>query len=301
MLTKTDILIVDDEMSVDFASSHHVAPIREMFEFDEFSARALEIANVSVMLRSEIHTHVSCAPGLSVRAVSNGFVVEGSSPGCSSGTCCFADSCIRLGTRSSACMGNSRSASWHVGPGSFFMEWIKYWKQLGVMRQFDALIAAIPLKPLQSAPTPDPSLPLSVLHCKNEPDSIRHYSKQTGLSLQETERRLNARLVEVVRANVPAGSELVVLTARTTDNPVLEALSKRNKISLLPKGRFREVNAMQDLRFATEFCNHVFIGNFSMANLRGSSFSYVIAKKMRNPGVRFVWLDLDDMGRNERF
>ena len=300
MLTNTDILIVDDDMSVDFASSHHVAPMREMFEFDEFCARALEISNVRVILRSEIHNHVSCDPGLSVRAASNGFVVEGAGCPKVSGSGPSSCSCIRLGKRNSACLGNSRSASWQVGPGSFYMEWIKHWHQLGVIAQFDALIAAIPLKPLKDS-IPPPGGLLSVLHCKNEADSIKHYAKQTGLSLHETERRLNARLVEVVLDNVPAQSQLIVLTARTAHNPVLETLSQRYKVSLLPKGRFREVNAMQDLRFATEFCNHVFIGNFSMANLRGSSFSYVIAKKMCNPGVRFVWLDLDNMGKTHSF
>ena len=54
----------------------------------------------------------------------------------------------------------------------------------------------------------------------------------------------------------------------------------------------REVNAALDLIIG-KHCNNIFIGNFNLENLNGSSLSYVLINHLKNKPITKVLIDLD--------
>jgi hypothetical protein len=60
---------------------------------------------------------------------------------------------------------------------------------------------------------------------------------------------------------------------------------------------YRDNNAIIDLLISKN-CNNIFIGNFNLKNLNGSTFSYYIAKLLKN-NIKKICVDLDHIYEDE--
>jgi hypothetical protein len=187
---------------------------------------------------------------------------------------------------------------WKVDPLKFrfYMAWLTHWP----IETFNALLRAMPLVVSSAAfESPHPNKPLSVFHCRNEPDSILHWSGQSRLSQAAFCDVLHRAYGDAILRHIPRDHHVLVLSYRVHDNPMLTFLRRHGytfTIQHKAAGKGRELNALQDLTTAIESCSGVFVGNFSMERMRGSSFTYTILQKMRRPNIKCVLFDLDGLG-----
>ena len=94
-------------------------------------------------------------------------------------------------------------------------------------------------------------------------------------------------------------NDLNIILSYSNNNKVINYLSINNyKYTFIPKKLYlgREMNALIDLLISKN-CNNLFIGNFNMNGLNGSSFSYLIAKKL-NGNIKCIFIDIDHIKDN---
>lgn len=134
--------------------------------------------------------------------------------------------------------------------------------------------------------------PVHLLHLRNEPDAIKWWSKQNGMSENMFEQLLNKKFIQCVNIFIPKTEQLIVITGRPENNPVLNVLHNQGYMILQCVKTYteREILALEDLSFA-ENCAHdgIFIGC-----KRGSTFSSCLLE----PRISFkksVHLDLDNI------
>ena len=86
----------------------------------------------------------------------------------------------------------------------------------------------------------------------------------------------------------------------STDNPVITFLKNHgytcyftDKLNI-----GREINALIDLNIG-KLCNNIFIGNFNLETLNGSTLSYYLINYF-NKKVKLALVDLDNITKNEK-
>jgi hypothetical protein len=128
-----------------------------------------------------------------------------------------------------------------------------------------------------------------------EPDAITHWSKQNKMTESQFAYALSKRYIDILTNNIQK-DDLTIILSGSTDNPVIGFLRNNGyNFSLTRKFyREREKNAIVDLLISKE-CNGVFVGNFNMTGLNGSTFSYFIAtiNNISSP----IMIDLDNLNR----
>jgi hypothetical protein len=156
---------------------------------------------------------------------------------------------------------------------------------------FDDILKNISYKSpvARSHPRPQPvNSKVNVIHLRLEPDAINHWSAMNGMNTETFRRTLEGLYIKSIKEHIqPTDYNIVVSNCQT--NAVLEFLRPYSVVKN-EKGPYRELNAIADLHLA-KLCNNVFIGNFNLEKLNGSTFSYYISQ-IASP-VKMVMIDLD--------
>lgn len=128
-----------------------------------------------------------------------------------------------------------------------------------------------------------------MLHLRNEPDGLQWWSARNRMSTRNFDLHLTKQYVRMVKEYIPTRDILLVLTARTTSNPVLDILEELGYTMVMCKKTFagRELAAIEDLDFAQKHTNGMFLGC-----RKGSTFSACMLRyRVQYRGE--VHLDLD--------
>jgi hypothetical protein len=132
---------------------------------------------------------------------------------------------------------------------------------------------------------------INVIHLRLEPDAIMHWSKINNMNPYEYKTAIESKYIDTIQKYLNKNDATIILTY-STDNIVIEYLKKNGYIyyvnTKLPE-LGREQNAIIDLVISTR-CNNIFIGNFTVDTLSGSTFSYYI-KQLTN--AKYISIDLD--------
>jgi hypothetical protein len=139
---------------------------------------------------------------------------------------------------------------------------------------------------------------INVMHLRLEDDALEYWGKINNMSTDDYKTYLENKYINLIINHINKGDETIILSYYS-NNRVVEYLKTNNfKYHFVTKKKWygREQNAIIDLLVA-EHCNNVFIGNFHINKLNGSTFSYFILQKLDN-NVKKIMLDLDII-RNE--
>jgi hypothetical protein len=187
------------------------------------------------------------------------------------------------------------------------LQWTFAWINTIDSQKFDDLLEHMPVKmPPGGFVLPQlPASPISVIHLRIEDDYTKHVATNM-LNIPQSAYRsaLISAWQRAIVAHIPRTDIVIVLCYMVHGNPLLDFMRRvgYKNLVMLPKrpGLGREVNAAADLVAGVQLCNHVFIGCWNQENLRGSTFSYVIARqlKARQAAVKLVLLDSEQIIRN---
>ena len=132
---------------------------------------------------------------------------------------------------------------------------------------------------------------INVLHLRLEDDAIKHWSKMNGMSEDNYKEYIENKYIGLIKKYISKTDENIILS-NSLSNRVIDYLNENKYIFKFSSKFFddREKNAIVDL-LISKCCNNIFIGNFNVINLNGSTFSYYIGKCIKNK--RRVYIDLD--------
>jgi hypothetical protein len=138
---------------------------------------------------------------------------------------------------------------------------------------------------------------INVLHLRLEDDAIIHWSKMNNKTLDLFKNILTQKYIEVIKTYINK-DEMNIILSYSTNNEVI-AFLKANQYPFCFTDKIhdaREMNAVADLTIGS-YCNNLFIGNFNLTHLNGSSFSYFLLNKYdkykKNMNIKTVLIDLD--------
>jgi hypothetical protein len=143
--------------------------------------------------------------------------------------------------------------------------------------------------------------PLHVVHFRIENDGIKHWSRMNKMTMQAFQTMLWSQYKKAITENIPKGAQILALTYDTS-NALLAELKRDYKIITLDTRAIalqrlgfngREVCAIIDLLSGAQ-CSGTFVGCHNFSLKRGSTFSYVLWKRMGN-AKKGVFLDLDNI------
>jgi hypothetical protein len=150
---------------------------------------------------------------------------------------------------------------------------------------------------------PSDSSRTHVMHLRIESDAIIHWSAKNKMNEEAFKKSLCEKYIDILKIHIlhpnnrRPGDRLFVLSY-SESNPVLDFLNEQNyPYFFINKDRYRgrEWNAAIDLVTASNLCNGVFIGNFNIDRLDGSTFSYMLYTllKKKQENILSVMIDLD--------
>ena len=143
------------------------------------------------------------------------------------------------------------------------------------------------------------NLKWNVIHLRLENDAVNHWSKMNNMDKEFFKKYIEDKYIEIVKKYVDKTDNTLILSD-SIDNNVINYLKNNNYVYFFPDKNFingRELNAIVDLLFS-EKCNNIFVGNFNISKLNGSTFSYCISQKMNN-NVKQILIDLDKITDDE--
>jgi hypothetical protein len=135
---------------------------------------------------------------------------------------------------------------------------------------------------------------INVLHLRLEPDAIEYWSRMNNMEQHIFKKCIENKYINIIKNHINKTDNNIILSY-FTDNNVVDYLRTNNyKYCFVPKifSIGRELNAIIDLLVA-ENCNNIFVGNFHVNKLNGSTFSYFILQKLYNTSIKKIMLDLD--------
>ena len=122
---------------------------------------------------------------------------------------------------------------------------------------------------------------INVIHLRVEDDAITHWSKGNNMSKPEFQRLLEEKYIEIIRRYIYKNDETIILSS-SLNNGVIDFLNEHKYNYRFTEKKYddREKNAIIDF-LVSKNCNNIFIGNFNMKTLNGSTFSYYISKMIK--------------------
>ena len=135
---------------------------------------------------------------------------------------------------------------------------------------------------------------INIIHLRVEEDAIKHWSRQNNMNplffKNVIERKYINNIYKYINKN-----DMTILLTYSTQNGVIEFLKNNGynyHISHKVKEWGRELNAIKDTNMIN-LCNNIFIGNFNLEKLNGSSLSYFLLNNIKNPNVKRILIDVD--------
>lgn len=109
---------------------------------------------------------------------------------------------------------------------------------------------------------------------------------------------MKKKYIYIIKKYITLDERIIILTS-SLSNQVIEFLKNNNYKYKLTKKFFceREKNAIVDL-LISKICNNIFIGNFNLEKLNGSTYSYYITQYL-NSCVKKILIDLDRIKEHE--
>ena len=141
---------------------------------------------------------------------------------------------------------------------------------------------------------------INVIHLRLENDAIDHWSRMNNMQKPIFKNVIEQKYIQIIKNHVNK-NDMNILLSFSTNNPVVQFL-KQNGYNIHISSKMdewgREVNAIKDTT-SIELCNNLFIGNFNLLKLNGSSLSYYLINKLK-PNMKCITIDLDRIKDNER-
>lgn len=134
-----------------------------------------------------------------------------------------------------------------------------------------------------------------VLHLRNEPDAIDHWSAVAGLDRPLFQERLHAVYQQTIRGHFHKDRFTLVLTAHKENNPVVQWMEQEgywvDKYWDKELSAERDLAAVYDLVLATH-CQELFLGACQPETLGGSTFSFFLSHLLPDT-VQKIMVDMD--------
>lgn len=142
---------------------------------------------------------------------------------------------------------------------------------------------------------------VNVLHLRLEDDALEYWGKQNIMTSKEFEIYIENKYIELIQKYIDK-SQLNIILTYSPNNSVIKFLQNNGYPYLFVKKNTskceREIDAIFDLSLSTK-CNNIFIGNFFMKAMQGSSFSYYILQKLEYSNVKKIAISLDNIREPE--
>lgn len=138
---------------------------------------------------------------------------------------------------------------------------------------------------------------VNCIHLRLEQDGIQFWAGKNKLGWPDFTKKLSQHYIQLLQEHCKKEDHLIVLSY-STDNTVIQWLRENGwSFSLTPKDLAwgREMNALVDLLVA-DACNNVFISSFHTGFFTGSTFSYMITRRLPK-NVKVVNINMDNLGR----
>lgn len=139
---------------------------------------------------------------------------------------------------------------------------------------------------------------INVIHLRLEDDGITHWSRQNNMTCHMYREYLEQKYIGLIQKYISPSDKSIIVSSSCSNGVV--AFLDSNLYDYMFVDKFfidREKNAIIDL-LVSKCCNNVFIGNFNMKQLNGSTFSYYLWKCMSDSAVK-IYIDLDNVSKDE--
>jgi hypothetical protein len=139
---------------------------------------------------------------------------------------------------------------------------------------------------------------INILHLRLEDDAINHWSSINNMTNIEFKNYIENKYINIIKKYITPDEGIIILTS-SSSNEVIEFLKNNNYNYKLTTKFFdeRDKNAIVDL-LISKICNNIFIGNFNLEKLNGSTYSYYITQHL-NSDVKKILIDLDRIKESE--
>lgn len=140
---------------------------------------------------------------------------------------------------------------------------------------------------------------VNVIHIRTDTDATAFWGSINNIPVFEFSNILNAKYISLIQKYFDKNISILVLTSDTESQVIQYMRNNGYKFHIANKSIMdgREMNAIVDLLIG-ERCNNVFIGGVNPENYHGSTFSYLVWRRL-NRNVSSVLIDLDDIKRAE--
>jgi hypothetical protein len=136
---------------------------------------------------------------------------------------------------------------------------------------------------------------INAIHLRIEDDAIKHWSNVNQMSEDEFRNDLSQRYIDLIKEHVDK-TDVNLILSYSTNNTVLDFM-KENGYHYIVTDKDttmgREKNAIVDTIIA-ESCNKVMIANINFDDSLGSSFSYFVAKRLKD-NIKCVTIDIRNL------
>jgi len=139
---------------------------------------------------------------------------------------------------------------------------------------------------------------INLIHLRLEEDAIKFWSKKNYMSQSDFKLFLERKYINLIE-NYFSKTDIIIILSHSFSNNVIDFLNENNyNYQFIHKFYDdREKNAIVDL-LVSKCCNNIFIGNFNIFNLTGSTFTYYVSRCMQNKALK-IFIDLDNIGKSE--
>lgn len=145
----------------------------------------------------------------------------------------------------------------------------------------------------------DKSKKTNILHLRLEDDAMIHWCRMNNMQKNEFKTYIEDKYIDIISRNISKEDNNIILSY-SQDNNVINFMKNNNyNYFFIEKNKNlgRETNAIIDLLISNA-CNNIFIGNFDMSKLWGSTFSYFIMSRFK-PDIKVFLINLDKIKEGE--
>ena len=146
-----------------------------------------------------------------------------------------------------------------------------------------------------------PEQAINVIHLRNEEDAIIFWGQINNMDYNTYKNTLEDKYIYLIQKYIHKNSINIILSANTS-NKVLDFMQQHDFYYVICNKTIengREESAIIDL-FNSKHCNSMFIGNTNIITLNGSTFSYLLYKRLEDKaGVTKILIDLDHINTPE--